>query len=159
MAALASINVSIPPKRLVLWNPVIDGVAYLSELASAHNAELKSLHGTSKNEPAGKVADESTSDATSEALGFPLPPKLRDQIRALSESTFGINPVSELSVINSTDSREFDTLMPRLEQRAAGVRMTRLSTRIVWASDEAMNTAIVPAEALHSIVEALSTEL
>jgi uncharacterized protein len=158
MAALASINVSPPPKRLVLWDPVIDGTAYLSELARAHRAELKFLHGTSINKPARRLADESGADTTSEALGFPLPTKLRDQIQVLSIAKFDVNPASGLSVISSTESREFEALVPNLEQRAAGVRMIKLSTRIVWASDEAMNTAIVPTEALHSIAEALSTQ-
>ena len=43
-----------------------------------------------------------------------------------------------------------------LESYGVPISATRIESNIVWASEEAMNTAIVPAEALQAIIESIS---
>jgi pimeloyl-ACP methyl ester carboxylesterase len=54
-------------ERLVLWDPIVDGAAYLEELRDAHQAWLRD-HAQRGNGP-GEAS-------LQEALGFPLPPGL-----------------------------------------------------------------------------------
>lgn len=62
-------------ERLVLWDPILDGAAYLQELRVAHGAWLRE-HAQRRNGP-GEGAP------LLEALGFPLPPSLSASLERL----------------------------------------------------------------------------
>jgi alpha-beta hydrolase superfamily lysophospholipase len=62
-------------ERLVLWDPILDGSAYLGELRAAHAAWLRE-HAQHRNGPGEE-------DPLREALGFPVPPGLAASLERL----------------------------------------------------------------------------
>ena len=153
LAAMASARATSAPSQLVLWDAVVDGPAYLEELADAHAAETKVLHGTppgaGKRPPVGP-------DGATEALGFPLTPSLQSQIRGVSVSVFAASRASGIHIIDGGPGEEPVLAGGRVGTVDTPVTVTRIGARISWASDEAMDTAIVPMDALQAVVASLS---
>jgi exosortase A-associated hydrolase 2 len=81
-------------ERLVLWDPIHDGAAYLRELRAAHQAWLRD-HAQHRNGP--------EEDPLLEALGFPLPPALTASLERLRLTGAG-GPSANVLVI---DHRSF----------------------------------------------------
>ncbi|MBK9607646.1 MAG: alpha/beta hydrolase [Betaproteobacteria bacterium] len=155
IVALAAAKVPVAPRRLVLWDPVVDGTAYLRELQKAHAAALLI------DSPSGlEIGDASTGNEQfacdgPEALGFPLTRTLRRQIGDLSAASWAACQTASVSLIGNTDNPELSTVAKLLRQAGTTVEMRQIESRIDWASEEAMDTAIVPADGLQAVMAAL----
>ena len=153
IAAAASARLVFPPRRLVLWDPVTDGAAYLQELETAHAFGMGFLaHWNQKTFE--EVAEAS---ARREILGFPISTALRQQIVNISISTLTLARAQGLEIFCSKSNGD----LKRFEQiptvSDVQMRLIPIETQIIWASNEAMNSAIVPAETLNGIVASLSS--
>lgn len=148
LAALASERSPQPLHRLVLWDPVAQGEAYLDELADAHAAEVKLLHGhrprRGQRAP-GRVADQ--------ALGFALSNAWRDQVAALRPGSLAAARAGRIVLMASPLAQPVAPLAAALGGQ--DVSTQTVDAAIVWASDEAMNTAIAPQAALATAATAL----
>jgi uncharacterized protein len=157
LAALASSRADPAPQLLVLWDPVLSGAHYLQELAQAHAAELKALHG---NPHKRYSADEA--DGVSQVLGFALGPALLEPLRHLNVEALATARADKVQFITGPNSQNTVQNTAALAQtllgRGAAVDTLSLQTHIVWASDEAMNSAIVPAEPFAAILQAFMAE-
>jgi uncharacterized protein len=151
IALMASARVASAPELLVLWDPVVTGTHYLAELAAAHTAELKALHGNPYRRYPVMTADRLT-----EALGFPLSPALLGEIRGLTAELYSTARAGRARIIESPGAEKPTALVERLGESGIAVDKHPIDTHIVWASDEAMNSAIVPAEPMQAIVNAFS---
>jgi len=149
LAAMASARVARAPELLVLWDPVVSGTHYLAELAAAHSAELKAVHGNPHRRYPAVSAD-----CLTEALGFPLSSALLGELRALSVDSFSTTRAGMAKLLQSPRAEDATALAERLGTNGIAVDLQQIDTHIVWASDEAMNTAIVPAEPMQAIVAA-----
>ena len=147
LAALAAARAPRPPHRLVLWDPVVHGKAYLEELARLHAAEVA-------NE-ASVVEPRSPAASTGEALGFPIGARLAAQLASLRPESFAATRAARVALLHASAAPGAAELRSELEASSVAVDASILDTEVVWASDEAMNTAIVPAEALAAIVAAI----
>ena len=136
------------PERLVLWSPVLDGPAYLRELARADAAERKCLHGDRR-------PDRRPPDDPAFVLGYPLADRLRAQLRALDGGGIVAPAVKAVHCIGETDDGTVDELSRSFGKIGAVTAATRLESRTQWASDEAMSTSIVPADGLKAALAAL----
>lgn len=154
LAALASAQAISPPDKLILWDPVLEGAPYLAELAQAHHAELKFLHDTAW--PAPKHAADTP---LKEALGFPISEALRSQLLALSPSDLArLHACAVVAVISGTASPSLQTLARELVAKSVPYTSKPVGESIVWASGDAMNTALVPMEALKAMLDALKDD-
>lgn len=126
---------------LLLWEPVVDGAAYLRELGERHAEFVASMRG-----------DARVPDVPTEVLGFTVGAQLVSQLRALTPEAFAASPVSHVALV----ARGADVVAARHAEalRAAGVdvRSRTHEHRFDFTSDEAMNTALVPAESLQLLV-------
>jgi uncharacterized protein len=154
LAALASSRAEPAPQLLVLWDPVLSGALYLQELAQAHAAELKALHG---NPHKRYNADEA--DGVSQALGFALGPALREPLCNLNVDAFATTRADKVQFITGPNAQDTAALAQTLLGRGAAVSTLSIQTHIVWASDEAMNSAIVPAEPFAAILQTFMAEV
>lgn len=156
LAALATAQAPAAPQRVLLWDPVVDGPGYLALLRQAHIAALmdngpkvwESLR--SDRDAAVKNVDDT------EALGFPLTGQLRRQIGDLSTASWARCRAGRVCLIGTGGSPELADLESCLRDAGTPCTRYRIDTQIVWASHEAMNSAIVPADALQAILGAMS---
>jgi pimeloyl-ACP methyl ester carboxylesterase len=146
LAMLASSRGRGGPERLVLLDPVVSGAAYLEELAQAHAARLHAIAVPGGPPPAGGP----------EALGFPLAPGVTGPLSRLVPADFAAARAARVHLVASPGAEGVEALERVLRAGPAAVATTRIASRVTWASDEAMNSAIVPADALQAAVAAFT---
>lgn len=158
LAALACARGSARPQRLVLWDPVFDGPAYLRELRAAHAIALdgdrpKTLESRSADWHASLGAVDGN-----EALGFPLTEVLQRGIGELRADAWMPCGADRVTLVGADVSGELSALAGRLRAAGTPSDLRRIGSRIFWPSHEAMNSAIVPADALAAIDAAFREE-
>ena len=153
IAAMASQRVDVPPRRLVLWDPVIDGDSYIKELEASHIAGMGLLAHWSRT----KFEQTAAASMHHEMLGFALPKELRQQISKISPITLTSARAQQIEVFCNANTEHFRQLEKILVASASTspIRLMPIETKIMWASNEAMNSAIVPSEALSGIIASL----
>lgn len=153
IAAAASQRVDVPPHRLVLWDPIVDGGSYIKELEASHVAGLELLAHWSRS----SFEQIAAASMQHEILGFALSSALRQQISEISTTTLTSARAQQIAAFCNANTDHFKQLEKILAASASAspICLTPIETKIMWASNEAMNSAIVPSEALNSIVTAM----
>lgn len=147
VALLAAAKVAKPPSRLVLWDPVVSGAAYLDELAAGHRAAVVAQIG----------AEPRAAQAHAEALGFALPEALVRELKALDLLAPAARTARRISVIAGFDPPTDRALETALAASGAETVWRDPPDRISWNSDQALNSFIVPLKTLDLVVaEALA---
>lgn len=145
LAAMASAQASRPPDLLVLWEPVVDGPAYLQELATAHvQASTHPLHPTKQATPSAPQG---------EALGFAMSGTLIQQIGHLTAQTYAAIKAGQALAITSVNDPNNAALKTALGHAKANSRIEPFEFIFDWTSAEALNTALVPATALQLLMD------
>ena len=151
LAARASSRTELAPRRLVLWDPIASGTAYLDELAAADVAAGLENYGarwTIESRLREMVAKESAIAA----LGFSVSPAMRGQLRAISTEDFQKTTAARVTILNSKTPESVSEIASVLAERTGSFSVKSVPSDIVWASNEAMNSPIVPADILAEIV-------
>lgn len=150
LALQAAAMADPPVARLVLWEPVLDGPAYLQDLREKHVAELELSH--SLPDPGWRRSlDHDPKAFSEEAFGFALSPVLRAQIAALTPERVVPGPGIELVTIARPD--DAPTRRWVAAQAGRGVaRHVPLAHRLVWTSNPSPGNEMVPAEALQCVM-------
>ena len=153
VAAMASSRVTDAPQRLVLWDPIVYGTGYLDELVAA-NAEAGAENYGARWFSEVRLREMVAREAASAALGFLLGPVLREQLRAISPTDFIDTRATRITILNARTPEYLNELSRMLAARAVDITIRPVSSDIVGASNEAMNSAIVPADILQETVAA-----
>jgi pimeloyl-ACP methyl ester carboxylesterase len=146
LAALCAQREHLRVAQLVLWDPVVRGDHYLQELAEMHLAYLK--------EELGQRADPHRNDGgkrfPTEALGMPISDSLAAQMAGI-DIALTLPRTRHTTVISSRPSADMERL--RSEWKACpALRWTDVLEGGSWNSDAALNSAVVPAREIASIV-------
>lgn len=149
LALRAAAQLASSPEAVLLWEPIVDGTAYLQQLQQAHSAALANAYGARwVTDP--RLRELQMPAASAEILGFVLSAglKLGLDCTRLSE-----------------DLAQAEALLPRLHLwcepllalRApfANLQSRPPGIRIDWTADEALNTPIAPVEIVRGVLEAL----
>lgn len=145
LAALAA-SQGVSVDQLLLWDPIVNGKAYLEELSSRHAA----LVGT-RSRPAGYVPD----DPPSEALGMPLPPTLLDGLRSIDLASLPACSARTVVLIGDANVPATAALRGRLESLGVPVEQPPVASAPVWLKQDEMDRALVPREMLDLFVQRL----
>lgn len=149
LAAIASARSARAPDRLVLWDPIDDGPAYLRELSAAHARERKVLHGVPR-------PDRAYPDEPDQALGFALPPPFRAALKAVAPGAFAQARTAAAILLTERGAAAVEGPGTALARAGSAVTTVELPSRTDWCADEAMNTSIVPREGLEAAMRALA---
>jgi hypothetical protein len=141
LAALAS--ASLRPRQLVLWDPIIDGRAYLEELAAQHQTYMREELGASWRGRAHVRSD----GTPTEALGTPISAALADELAAIDLATTPIT--ARCTVIATRVAPGTERLRAHL---ARGAQWVELSDTTAWNSDAALNAMVVPMSIVQAVV-------
>lgn len=147
IAAMAVDGTERPADRLVLWEPISDGPAYLDELARGHAAALAEADGRSLNGTIPALADE--------AIGFGLGKSMLAQLEGIDALGVASEGCREVAILASAAHEVDATLVRAFESVGAAVRTPRADQAFDWLTEEAMSTALVPAP----VLEALATQI
>ncbi len=149
LAALATTRAELRLRHLVLWDPIVDGGAYLDELADMHARYLHDELGDARARAA------ITRTEGREALGAALPPPLVAELRAL-DLVAEPPRADHLTVISTRPSPALERLRARTEG-GAGVRWITPNAADAdeadgWNSDAALNAQIVPMPLVQTVI-------
>jgi amino acid adenylation domain-containing protein len=155
LATLAAAAAARRPAHLVLWNPVVDGSAYLSELAHAHVAARRDSYGPRwETEPATRAR--TREEARTEAIGYALTPELRAQFGALSIESFRGAPTQRVTLVGSSAGGDIARLRARLAESGADARVLTIEAEVDWLWNEMAEDSVIPPNDLRSLLAALA---
>lgn len=139
-------------ERLVAWDPIVEGRAYLTELHRLHEEFMKAEHPTWT--PRRRGVDEMT-----EALGFPISPSLKSDILAIDLASSCELSAKKSQFIVSDETEAHRAWHAKLLSEE-GILPPRITYKTVaasaWNSEAAMASSLVPMEALMAIVDSLT---
>jgi pimeloyl-ACP methyl ester carboxylesterase len=142
LAALAS--QALAPRHLVMWDPIIDGSAYLAELADHHRAYMREEIGEAWR---GRAHVRSDTTPT-EALGTPVSAALAAELAAIDLANVAIS-APRCTVISTKPAPGAERLRPQLARTA---QWFELSDTTAWNSDAALNAMVVPMAIVQAVV-------
>ena len=136
IAALASAG-GVAARHLIAWDPVVDGAAYLRELARAHDAYMREELGHP-----GHALPPRADGTPREALGMPIGDGLAAELGAIDLRR--IAPRAELLTVVST-AADAPTPWPAAHR-------VDVAASAAWNSDAALNAMTVPMDIVTAIV-------
>ena len=149
LAALATARHGFRPRHLVLWDPVIDGAAYLRELAKAHSSYMQQEMSAS---PAWATSLRLSSEGfPSEALGSPISDALAAGLSAVDLIAHELH-ADHVTAISTSSSPTVETFRERLA-RSSTTRWVDIQGGVAWNSDAALNASVVPMDIVQTIVD------
>jgi pimeloyl-ACP methyl ester carboxylesterase len=143
LAALACAR-ELRPRHLVLWDPVIDGAAYLRELVAQHRAYMREEMGEGWIDRLAIASD----GMPAEALGAPIGTTLGHQIAAIDLSAMAPG-AEQVTVITTRMTAGVERLRPRLP---AWTRWLELAESPAWNAEAALNAMTVPMDIVRALV-------
>lgn len=142
LAALCARRAEARLAHLLLWDPVVDGAAYVRELGQAHRAYLQAETGR---------AFPDAGDAPEESLGVPLDARLRAGLAGI-DLTAERPRVPATTVLCTRRTPALQRLHDAWSGASPPPRWIDVDAGSAWNSDEALNSAIVPIAEVMAIV-------
>ncbi len=133
LQAANELNGAPPPRRIILWEPVLDGTAYLQHLQRMHQYWTR------------------CANVTDEVLGFQLPQHLRQRIQAIRADSLPLPQGVPLDLLSSNRLDGSTEFMARAEQQTR-IEMHPQASRIEWTSNTALASQWVPDETIASVL-------
>jgi pimeloyl-ACP methyl ester carboxylesterase len=145
LAALAAARGDVRPRHLVMWDPVVDGAAYLRELADQHRAYMRVEMGPGREDrlPTGAPG------TPVEALGTPISDSLAAALAAIDLAAGAAPAAAQITLHTTRTTPELERLRPRLP---ASARWREMNESPAWNSDAALNAMTVPRDIVRAIV-------
>jgi alpha/beta superfamily hydrolase len=147
LAAMASASCTRTPYRLLLWEPVLNGASYLQELAFADAHALQGLLNPQK--PALRTSPEN------EVIGFGISATLIHQLQTLDTALLASARAEQVHLVHHPDALANPELRQAASQCSAPCQLVALRHAFDWTSEEALNTALVPADALKLLMSCI----
>jgi len=150
LAALAAHAAPHGPARMVLWDPVVNGAAYLDELRAAHVDAIEQSYCIPERDLRRRLAQDP--DAfTDDLIGFAASPLLRHQLRALSAQRLPLAPLDDTTVLADPGDGPVVHWVDGQRSRELPVQLSPFQHPLIWTSDPHPNNAMVPAEVLQRL--------
>lgn len=144
LAVRASVQAPQMPQRIVLWEPVVSGVRYVDHLLAVHASIVADLP------DCGALA------GNEEILGFGVSRRLFEQMRAVVPADYQRARTRRVMLVAShQQATDADEWVAVLQGSGVAVRRLTLPLDFDWTSEEAFNTALVPADALNLLAAVL----
>lgn len=144
LAMMASAVSPTAPHRLVLWEPLLDGAAYLKELGEAHLAQTYDPYIQSKRP---------SRDVQNEIIGFGVGPTWVREMQALTAKD--LPPTCLVDCIHIANETSPTANALGLQQRGKGQpwrHITSPGPQIAWHVEEANGAALAPPELLRLLI-------
>lgn len=138
-------------RRLVLWDPIVDGGAYSELLRIKHVERLEEVFLRADPSWRRRLAEDPQA-FTGEASGFPVAAEFHAQLRALNLRNVTLPAGLELDVIADPADGAVQQWVSALVQGGTTVRMHPLPRALEWNEHEAAHGALVPAAALQALL-------
>lgn len=142
------------PQQIVLWEPVVDGPMYLNNLQSAHRAELCREYG---HPWARLIALNKAVEPTlpGNLLGFEYGTAMTDELRAMN--SLDLRPALRRHIRIVCALRQEDQALAQSLPHSESLQACTVGTVTDWFSSQAMGSAVAPADAIQTLLEAVAS--
>ncbi|HEY9028659.1 MAG TPA: alpha/beta hydrolase [Burkholderiaceae bacterium] len=141
-------------RRIVLWDPVVNGPDYLELLRVKHVEALESSF--SLADPAWRAQLAADPAAfTEEAMGFAISPALRQQIRQLGPHSLPLPPGVPVHVIARGNDTAVQAWTATFAPRGVALQSWPLAESFDWTAEEDRNSPLVPPPAMAAMMGAI----
>ena len=123
------------PRRIILWEPVLDGGQYLGHLARMNEFWTRQRN------------------VTSEALGFALTTRIRRHLEAIRPDGLPLPTGSVLDLLGTKDLPGRNTFVGHCRNHDAPLDDLLLESTVEWTSNTALDSQWVPDEAIAALLE------
>ena len=144
LAALAAARGLVRPRHLLMWDPIVDGAAYLRDLTAQHRSYMRFEMGPSFRDRLRTRAD----GTPLEALGAPIGGPLAAQLAAIDLAA-GAPSAEQVTLLTTRVTPETERLQARLP---AAARWIQINESAAWNTDAALNSMTVPMEKVRALV-------
>lgn len=151
LAMLASTHLREAPAGLVLLDPVVDGASYLDELRRAHESTLRAAFGARWDTDAA-LREAALATAGDEALGFAITAAFQEQLTRQVHAAALWPGRADATLVLAQD------VARHAAWQRHGVQLDAVASQIDWASNSAINTAIVPMPWVERVVRFMQQE-
>lgn len=151
LALQAAATATPKAAKLVLWEPILDGAAYLESLRHRHVDELELSH-VIPDAAWRRDLQQDPGAFAGECMGFAITAPLRQQIGALAPGLLQAPPGVDLTVIGAPDDALMAPWAARLASPHHAARWTPLQHSLQWTSNPFPDNEMVPADALRRVV-------
>jgi len=150
LAALASARSLVRPRQLVLWDPVIDGLGYLRDLARVHREFMKEEMRPLEWQDRLEV---DADGIPTESIGMPITAELAGELRHV-DLTREL-PIADHIAVICTRSNEETTRFRNAVGTRTGHKWIEAADSENWNCDSALNAATVPMGIIREIVNSI----
>jgi pimeloyl-ACP methyl ester carboxylesterase len=156
LGATAALQASTQPaaglQRLLLWEPVLDGSAYLQKLLHDHYEALRENYSVMPQPWRDRIAQGDTA-VHGELLGFALSDRLQAQLQGLAPTLLKPGACGQCIVLGPSGDAGLQQAVQRWQGGGSPCRLEALDHAFDWTSEEALNTALVPAAAVQRLAD------
>jgi uncharacterized protein len=145
LAALATSRGNLRLRHLVMWDPVVDGAAYLRELAAHHRRYMRSEMGEEWTDRLPLRAG----GVPAEALGTPISGDLAGELASIDLAAEELR-TEHVTVLSTGAGGASERLRARLAGGAA--KWIDVPNSAVWNSDAALNSQVVPMDVVQAVI-------
>jgi pimeloyl-ACP methyl ester carboxylesterase len=158
LAVHASHKTPQPPARMILWEPVVDGASYLREMAERHVRQLELSH-SPPHPPWQELLDSLLPGLDREGMGFEMGDQLQEQLRAMTPSGMPPPRVAHCALIEQA-GRPLDVaeMVRRWLRAGIGLEEIVFAHDFDWMASQALNTALVPSDAVQLLARLASED-
>lgn len=133
--------------RVVLWDPVVGGAAYVEEVLMAPGA--RSWPGVGNDDDS----------VVAVVNGFPLTRRMQAEMAAIDLTTASTRPGQALRIVVSHERAEYDRLRRVLEARSGSATYGHIAARGDWNEVDNFGSALLPQEVIQDIVRWLEEKV
>lgn len=138
-------------RRIVLWDPIVNGPDYLELLRVKHVEALESSFSVA--DPVWRAQLVGDPNAfTGEAMGFAISPALRQQIRQLGPHGLALPPGVPVHVIARDTDATVQSWTATFAPRGIALQSWPLADSFDWTVEEDRNSPLVPPPAMAAMM-------
>lgn len=131
-------------ETIVLWDPVVDGKNYVTDLIAQHQEWL--------NERTTELQTLPSTQQTLEVLGYPFSATLQDGLERVNLLDVGRCPAKHVLTLESDKTSSGKQLSDHWRETGADSEYQHISGSRVWLRSQGADNVVVPAQILHAIV-------
>jgi len=127
-------------EHVVLWDPIVDGAAYVRELEAKHVAEQQGRRGST------------STSGTIGVNGFPVPAKVRAEMGAVDLRRWAPERTFPVDLVVSSERPEWSGLGDHLSTIPGGGRYQLAPSAGDWGEADEFGSALIPQQIIQSVV-------
>lgn len=127
-------------RHVVLWDPIVDGAAYVRELESKHVAEQQGRGGSTST--AGTIG----------VNGFPVTAQVRSDVSAIDLRRWAPARTFPVDLVVSSEKPEWSALRDHLATVPGGGRYELAPSAGDWGEADEFGSALIPQQIIQSVV-------